>query len=230
MAGNVTLSALRTRIRQRSDQEHTASSFVTDAEINGLINTSYAELYGNLVRSGIQSSETTYSVPVDGSESYALPADFYAMLGVFQVVNGHSIRLRRHDVRHRPNSTDRGDALTYRLSGMTVILNPRPTSGTYEIVYVPIPGTLTADDDELDGVLGWEEYVVLDCAIKILDKEESESRHLRAERERLLARIQDEAAAVEMTETWTVAITRPYTDLEASIDPSSEYTRRGFRG
>lgn len=228
MAGSVTLSTLRTRIKQRSDQEHSGSQFVTDSELNGLINTSYAELYGHLVRSGLHMAESTSSITADGrTTAYALPADFYSVLAVFRVDGGYRYRLPRHDLRHKPSTTDFGDAGSYRVIGTGVEFSPRPRTGTYEVVYVPLPTTLAADGDTVAGVLGWEEYIVVDCAIKVLQKEESDVRVLLGERERLLARIQDEAAAREMTETFAVAITRPD---EVSIDPGSEYSRSGFRG
>jgi hypothetical protein len=229
MAGTVTLSTLRTRIRRRCDQEHTGSTFVSDTELTDMVNVSYAQMYGHLVRSGLHMAESVQSITADSrTTSYDLNADLYAVLGVFLNVNGERTRLTRHDVRVRPSSTSLSQyASTYRVSGADITFNPWPTSGTYEVVYVPLCSTLSADGDTMDGVLGWEEYVVLDCAVKILDKEESDSRPLRAERAEILERLKDEAAAVEMTETWVVATSRADA---GSVDPSSEYHRQGYRG
>jgi len=100
--GVTTLTTIRTAIRQQADM--TASQFVTDAEMNGYINSSYQELYGlvtqkfgndyfsagtpdnwyQFLTDGVSAS---YPIP-DGSASYLLkdgvttaPA-FFKLLGV----------------------------------------------------------------------------------------------------------------------------------------------------
>lgn len=197
----VELSTIRDRIRQRADMEHT--DFVTDAELTQLINTSYNELYGLLVRYSMQRTETTFSITANGSSAYTLPADFYSLIGVFRTDGEVKTRLTRFSERFRPGSTS-GTATTYRLVGMTVVLYPKPASGTYEAIYIPTPGQLSADDDTLDGVLGWEELVVIDCAIRVLQKEEADVSSLKQDKAILLQRIADEYHAVEFTENWTV--------------------------
>lgn len=223
----VTLTELRTRVRQRSDNEHTGSAFVTDTEITQLLNTSYQELYGNLVRSGLHTSETTYSITATGAAAYDLPSDFYALIGVWYVDSGYRRRLGRHSVRHRVGTTQTGVACTYRFKGGDLELAPRPTGGTYELVYIPQPALLSAGSDVVDGVLGWEEYLVVDAAIKVLQKEESDVRVLLGERERLLARIQDEAAAAEQLESWTVDNVR---GSSQDVDGYFNGDRRGYTG
>lgn len=177
--------------------------FVTDAEIDRLINLGYQELYGYLVRQGMHRTESTTTVTADGSSTYALPADFYALLTVHRVEDGVGYMLGRHDHRTRPR-TDLGSvAHTYRIIGARIALNPVPDDASeYEVRYIPIPGTLSADADELDGVLGWEEYVVLYVAAKLLQKEGSfnAAEALRNNMRELLERIKDEAQAAEMTE------------------------------
>lgn len=222
----VSLSTLRTRIKQRTDNEHTGSEFVTDEELTGLINASYADLYGELVVSGLHTAESVYTITATGATSYALPADFYSLLGVFRSENGRKFRLGRHSVRHRVGTAATGNGSSYRVVGSTVELSPTPSSGTYEVLYIPQPAQLAAADDTLDGMLGWEEYVVVDVAIKVLDKGEDDSQHLRMERERILSRIQQQAAAVEATESWTVENVR----AGGFGDPDRADGYRGYRG
>ncbi len=228
MAGAIALSAIRTRIRQRTDNEHTGSSFVTDSELTGLVNVSYSELYGELVRAGLHMSESVQTVTATGASTYALNSDLFAVIGVFRVDGTHRSRLVRHSVRHRPDTSVKGPASSYRVIGTTVTFHPLPVSGTYEVVYVPVPGTLSADADTVEGILGWEEYLVLDVSIKVLDKEETDARHLRAERERLLARIRDEAALEEMSEGSYIDNVR---SRNSGTDDEAEYNAyRGVRG
>lgn len=177
--------------------------FVTNAEANRLINLGYKELYGHLIRHGMHRAESTTTITADGSASYALPATFYALLSVHRVQDGVGYPLRRHDARTRPR-TEPGaaDASTYRVIGTTIVFDPLPATGTYEARYVPVPGTLSLDADTMDGVLGWEEYVVLFVASKLLQKEGSHqaAAALQSDMRELMVRIQDEAQAAEMSE------------------------------
>lgn len=190
---------MRDRVRQRSGNEHT-QDFITDTELNALINLKYKELYGKLTSWGIHKSETTYTIATDGSANYALPADLWAVLVVFRADSGAYARLDRHDVRFKPSTANQGPAATYRVVGSAIEFSPVPSSGDYLLVYVPVPGDLELDSDTLDGVLGWEEYVVVACTISLLEKEQLDTTDHRRDLLALEARIIDEAKAAEMTE------------------------------
>ncbi len=171
-----TLSQLRTRIRQRSDNEYADGEFVTDAEILGLINVSHKHLFGMLVESGLHTvEETVYDVSPDGSLTYALPDDCFAVSGVFRAESGYYIPLSRHDQRTFPRDATEIIAWSYRTHGAlesaVIELNPRASTGTYKIRYVGVPDDLSDDADSIEGVIGWEEWIVLDVAGKILMKE-----------------------------------------------------------
>lgn len=220
-----TLAQLRTRVRQRSDNEFSGSNFITDDEITQLLNTSYQELYGLLERSGLHLAEELLTITADGSASYDLPADYYATLAVFRVDGNYRTYLPRHSLRVRPSTAITGAASSYRVVGSTLVFLPTPTDGTYEVIYIPVPGELSADEDTVDGVLGWEEYLVIDCAIKILEKEESDVTALRQDRERIQQRIIDEATAQEMSESWTVNNVR-----YSLVRDEGDFDRAGYRG
>lgn len=59
----------------------------------------------------------------------------------------------------------------------------------YRVWYYPNPKVLTADTDTIDGRSGWEEWVVVDAAMKLLAKEESDTSQLEREAQRVWARI-----------------------------------------
>jgi hypothetical protein len=222
----VRLDTLRTRIRQRTDNEN--SSFVSDSELNQLINTEYKELYGQLVRYSLQRSETLEVVTADGSSDYALPLDFYSLIAVFRVDSTTRIQLPRHSERFRPG-TVLGMAQSYRLIGGAIEFYPTPTTGNYELLYIPVPAELSLDEDTLDGVLGWEEMVVLAVSIKVLDKEEANADHLRRDKAEIMRRIQDEAAAVEFTENWVVQDVRRSRSRYADLLEGTYTDRTGIR-
>lgn len=207
-----------------------AQRFVTDAEVDALINTKYKRLYGLLVRHGMHVAEATSTIEADGSENYSLPSDLFAVLTVWRDDGGRWVRLTRHGNRVRPNSLLVGPALTYRVVGTVIEFLPTPETGDYEVKYVPVPGTLSADDDELDGVLGWEEYVVIAVAIDLKQKEDVNANALKADLVRIEREIADESQAAEMVEGQVVADVRYGRDNLTGGLPG-DYTRgMGYRG
>jgi hypothetical protein len=74
-----------------------------------------------------------------------------------------------------------------------VMILPKPRSGDeYIHTYLVAPADLSSDSDTIDGVSGWEEFIVLDSAIKCLVKEEStaQAQALMGERNRVVERIE----------------------------------------
>lgn len=199
-----TLLDVRTRVRQRSGHEH-SQEFVTDTELNQLINLKYKELYGLLTRSGLVRAETAFDIAANGNETYALPADFWAVLAVFRDDGvGSRTYLTRHDHRHRSSTTESGPASTYRVRGFSVEFDTRPSDGDYTVIYIPVPGTLTADTDTMDDVLGWDEYVVVAVSLAVAIKDKVDTADLRIDLAELKERIVDEAKAAELSENPTV--------------------------
>lgn len=199
-----TLLEVRTRVRQRSGHEH-SQEFVTDAELNQLINLKYKELYGLLSRLGLARNETAFAIAANGSETYALPDDFWALLAVFRDDGlGARTYLTRHDHRYRSSTENSGPASTYRVRGYTIEFNTRPSDGDYTLVYIPVPATLAADTDELDDVLGWDEYIVVAVSLAVAIKDKVDTTDLRVDLAELKERIIDEAKAVELSENPTV--------------------------
>lgn len=188
-----------------------ADRFVTTPETDILINTAYKELYGALTRYGMQRTESEFVITATGATSYTLPDDFWALLSVHRLDDsGTYFELGRHDQHQRPSTSFNADALTYRLVGVEMELNPTPLTGTYSARYIPVTGVLSDPSDNLDGVLGWEEYVVLWVAVKLLQKEGShdQAAPLKQDMQMLMQRIQDEAQAAEMANGNVVANTR----------------------
>jgi hypothetical protein len=208
----ITVSELITRIRQRTDNEHTDGDFVTDAELIGLIRVSYQYLYGCLVRYGIHQTEKVRQILASGALDYPLPDDHLSMLAVFRLDADERTPLSRHDHTVRPSTTSVSPSCgadTYRLMNERIQFNPIPASGTYEVLYVPRAKALNDTDldattDTIDGVNGWEEFIVVDVSIKVLQKEKMETGDLKEERAQLLANIKDEAASRDLTESWKV--------------------------
>lgn len=226
-----TLEEMRNASLQLANREVAAGvqdedKFVTNAEVDRWVNMAIRELVSLLTRHGLHWTETTYELDAatDLTEDKAyLPADLWSVITVHGVNDDNSgWRLGRHDSRFRPDDIF-ADASTYRvykiptadatagvtLGSKTIIeFFPVPTSGIYEIRYVPVPPTLTDDDDEFDGVMGWEEYIHAWVARRILIKEGSSVVDVDRTLMDMRMRVQDEAQAEELVEGLSVANVR----------------------
>ncbi len=204
MAKSVALSTMIQQAREASDM--VGSAFVSDAEITALLNTYIAELYDLLVSAygpAFYASSYTFST-VAGQREYTLPvspdtgADFYQLLGVDIDLGGgdvlSAVPFSFHD-RNRYEGAAcyaPGEPIYYRLHGSKIWLIPVP-SGVYSatVHYVPAAPTLSSGGTtSFDGINGWERLPVVNTAIAMLQKEESDPSILLAERQSLLSRIQ----------------------------------------
>lgn len=182
-----TLSDLRTRVRQRADMVD--SDFVTDAELTTYIQQSYRRLYNLIITTF---SDWYVDDPVEftiasGSNTYTLPATFYKLIAVDFKLNGEWVEVRRYTMTERNRRTN-GAWRIFHPTNMYRLMNGKlrfiPTDnaqGTYRYWAVSKPNIPTADSDTIEGENGWDEFVVLDAAIKCLNKEESDTTILQLE-------------------------------------------------
>jgi hypothetical protein len=200
-----TLLQLRTQVRQVANME--TSQFITDSELTSYVNLSAFELYDLLVTHYGDDFYVAdpYTFTTDGTNDHvALPADFYKLLGVDISLGGNQWdNVPKFSVAGRNKySNPTGGILygyrnniRYRLSGSKLWLTPLPKAGQQlRIFYIPRWTPLSADGDTFDGISGWEEYVIIDSAIKCLQKEESDVSALMAQKQGLIMRIEAAAA------------------------------------
>ncbi len=193
MAKTFTLAEIRTRVRETSDMEgmDTTTGHIDDTELDGYINQSFSKLYDILVQKGIYQYETTNDFTGTGVATYSLPADFYAPGSVFYVDSERLNPIKEIQLSeiHLYKTTAVNRSSAYRVHGSVIEFYPPPSGGTYRMYYAPAYTTLSADGDTVDGVNGWEEFIVLDSAVKCLMKENSPSDDLLRERQMLLDRV-----------------------------------------
>jgi hypothetical protein len=201
-----TLSQLRTAAQQRCDRVN--STFVTSSEWASYINSSALQLYSIIVEKfgDDYSSAPPLRWTTDGvTERYQLPPDFFKLLGVDLLVtpNQPSYRLtvypfnrgqrNKYSPWNVPIAYGMLSNLHYRLDGKYLWFTPFPASGQQvQIEYVPVFTQLVNDTDVLNtGVLaGFDEYVVLDAAIKAMVKEESDASALMAQKGEVVQQIE----------------------------------------
>lgn len=210
----ITLSELRTQTRNRADMSQ--SEFVTDSELNFYINQSIRELHDILTdayQSDYYMSTNTFNT-VSGTDSYALPSDFYELRGVDVKLNSNEwYTLKKFNFNERVRYKQSGSwnysnapYLRYRLNGNNIMFNPTPDSSnqTIRIWYTPVATELVNDGDSFADFNGFSEYVIVDAAIKCLQKEESDVSVLMAQKGALLDRIRNKAQQRDANESDSV--------------------------
>lgn len=223
---NTTLLKLRTQARQRADKVN--SGFVLDAELNQYVNNSIAELYDLLVAAyGNDYYLKTYTFSTDGIASdYNLPTDFYKMEGLDLYVNSSSfITLKpfQFNERARLQNGNNWAAITqaqgprYHLKANVISFMPLPSVNNLTMYYVPVCAELVGDSDTFDGINGWEEYVIIDAAIKMLQKEESDVSILMGQKQMLTKRIEAMAENRDIGHSFKVS------DVQNNFDSMERY-------
>lgn len=198
----ITLAELRTQSRQRADMEH--SKFVKDSELNSYLNNSIAELHDLLSEAyGAEYFvKSSADIPiVNGTDAYTLPSDFYELKGVDIKLAQDWITVDMFNFNERNRFAEFGAwtgagsvNVRYRLIGDTIMLTPSPDqNATMRIWYVPLATRLASDTDTLNDYNAYSEYVIVDAAIKMMQKEESDVSILAAQKQGLVDRIRGKA-------------------------------------
>lgn len=183
----VLVSDLITGVRQRADMENT--NFVTDAEVIKFLDQGYRKFY-NLVTTEYENyyvSETNITL-VASQEDYDLPSDFYKLLGFDLVTGDKRFTMFPWTLNERNRLINGwiGRPVRYILKGGKVKFTPTPTApGTVVCYYVPSPTALTTSSQSVEVFNGYDEFIMLDAAIKCLQKEESDTAVLERERDRM---------------------------------------------
>lgn len=182
---------MKDRAKSRADM--IGSSFVSDAEWTAFVNASAFELWDILSQKFGENwsfQRTTLQTTI-GNEAIQLPAAVYRMLSVQRLDAGKWLPLDRISFSGvTEEEQDTGKPCKYMLAGNTVTLAPIPDSAyTIRLTFIPEMTSLSADSDVMPSFAGWEEYVVVDAAIKALSKEESDVAALMAEKAALVQRI-----------------------------------------
>lgn len=187
----VTLAELKKRVREHADMVD--SDFVSDesgdSELTRFIQQSYRKLYNKVVETFSDwYAEDPLEFTISSGNSYTLPDNFYKLSGVdFKVNNGKWVALQPFNFARR-NMERTGlrwsPRIRYRLRGRKLLFIPTDDcEGDYRVWFIAKPTIPVDDTDEIEGENGWDEYVVLDAAIKCLLKEESDARGLMALRD-----------------------------------------------
>jgi hypothetical protein len=181
--------------------------FVTDEELTTYINNSLAELDDLLTTEyeDYRLSSFQAVLPSSGiSNVIAIPSTMNKLRGVDYLVQngGQPITLYPFQFTQRNNNNNTlvnlfspigKQRLTYRLADQGIIIEPiNQASGTFTVYYTPKFSPLVLTTDILPIQMdtnAWVEYTVVDCCIKILNKQNLDPSGFMAEKQALRARI-----------------------------------------
>lgn len=227
MARTVTLSDMRSRVRQRADMVN--STFVSDSEINQFINDAIAELYDLLMQKfgddyfTVAAPETSF---VTDQLDYDLPDDFLKEVGVDVKIDSQNwvtLKPFMFAERNRFNTLLSRGALGYqttyyKLVGNNLRFTQIPGNNTsFRLWYIPYQPVLVNDSDTFDGFNGWEKYPEIVAAITCLNKEESDTVALERELARIVKRVEDAAQNRQAGMGYRVTDTRDITNDQAGV-------------
>lgn len=149
-----------------------------------------------------------------GTTMYDLPARFMRIRGLdvalgngrYREILPFALQERNLQARGRPryrvigNGVDGEDCQLW--------IEPDPGTATYRLLYVEAPPPLVADDDEFDGIIGFEEYPILWAAIQMRIKAQEDSSREEARLKEIEAEIIDEAARRDVSGNVKIARVR----------------------
>lgn len=196
------LSDLIAQVRMRGNMEN--NFFVTDSELTGYINNSLAELDDILVTEYEDYRLNNFQavIPNDGySNSISIPSDMNKLRGVdIMYDRWTSLFSFQFTERNRYNggiaaaiSPYGRNRLSYRLADQGIMIMPQQQAyGKFQVWYTPKFNPLLQLTDILPiqmDTQAWVEYAVVDCCIKIFNKQNLDPSGFMAEKAALKQRI-----------------------------------------
>ncbi len=181
------LSYWAARCRKLADIEN--DLHIADAELIESLDEVYGDLHAIVADGAGAYWQRTESITADGSESYDEPEDHLSTICVEYVDNaGRRTPLKQllAQERHLYGGLT-GEAEAYALVDDLIYLYPTPSSGTYEMLYIPQAPDLTelAEDDLVDVVnIYGAHFLVYGTAALCLSKSESDERSMLARQAR----------------------------------------------
>lgn len=236
-SGEMCLAEIRTRSQQRCDRlgsnfvtlpEWNSNINQSLFELYDLLTTVYEDYYSAPAAIfTCNGSDFLYTLP-NGAQTFTsltgstfVAAPFYKLLGVdlginttqngWANVNKFNFIDRNKFIYPNSNSTLYGVFnMQYRLLGSQIEFIPIPSSGQQiRLWYIPRMVQLLLDNDlTTQGISGWLEYVIVDCAIKALQKEEADVSVLMAQKMALKERIEGSSVNRDVGQPDTISDVR----------------------
>lgn len=191
-------------------------TFVSDDEITHMLNDSIADIYAQMINidEGQLFATVSPTLVQIGNNAYQLPADFHRLVDVNVYTGSRWVPAFRADPQDYMQLFTRqydGDfAVEYYLhlnadqGRYELFLFPEKDVNNIGVRYLKPPPVLSVGTDELKWPSNWHQAPVVDTAIKMLVKEESDPSGLIIERDRTLARVLKDIRSQAVAEVMTI--------------------------
>lgn len=191
----VAVSVLIEDAKQRCDQVN--RNFITPATWLKWASSAYKELYDLLLSAyGEDYYMTSTTLTVTSGNSVSLPATFYKLRGL-EDSSGCPLRpynFNERNSQRRSITRFNGSRVRYRIQGNSIYFTPNDQAvGSYTLWYVPLAVAFTTTSDTVDGINGWEDFIVHDMCINAAIKEETDPTPFQMKKAEIKERIQDMA-------------------------------------
>lgn len=194
MARNVTVQQIVDQVQLLcQDPGH---ALATETQYVGFISDEYTRLYAAYVEAEPDRYRTEATIAgITSTSAYALPADWYATIGVDYVSGSVRKQLRRlMEVDRNKYYLSGGDPDAYRVISTNVVLYPTPITGqSFTHIYLPTAPVLSSVSTSIDCRLGHERYLQFCVARILLNSENSYDGRWDEEIARTLAELKREA-------------------------------------
>lgn len=198
MADTATASVLMTDVRRLTDTDNDAH--ITDAYLLTLIDRSYNKLYRLMAtqyESFFDTEDTSKSLIV-GQRDYALASDLLHLKGVDIVIGGERTPMRTYSFGERNERSNdprvyrvgydrQRTQYRYRTQANNLRIDPLPDS-TEQLVmtYVPRPARITSSGQTFDVFAGFDDFIIYDAAMFVLQRQERDANAVMAARQEAL--------------------------------------------
>lgn len=210
MAYTRTLAQLRNDIRELTDTKEASgiytSSWLTDSALNSFINQALGDVCSLMTQTGLSHRETEQSITASGTVTrYSLADDFYAPLFADCETSTDKwteiTQIHLHE-RNRYQYQSGTYPAAFRIVNRThVDFLPAPAAGvSIRLFYVPAPPVLEDDSDSFDFGQVFDELVLVEAAIKVLQKAEDSTTALERRKAELMERIEKDVDQLSMTQ------------------------------
>jgi hypothetical protein len=168
-----------TIIRRLTEQDN--SQFISDTELICYIDQGYTDMYNLMVEADQDYAlEFANFTTVAGTNIYQLPANFYKFRGLDVASTGLSSTPFAWEERQKYANmsyvaTVADHNLHHCLLGNTIMLLPDPGSQALTLWYTPAPARISSSSQLIDGIAGFEYYIVYSAAVNITMKAEQDA-------------------------------------------------------
>lgn len=257
LSGQMTLGQIRVMAQQKADRVNSLfvtvpewNQYISQSyyELYDLLITVYEDyfVYSPIMFATTGAVNALYALPtglntfLDSSGATITPPPFYKLRGVdlglatstnaWVTIKNFEFTSRNRYLFPQLTSTYLGVFnLRYKLLGSNIMFIPSPSAGQYvRLWYIPRVTQLLKDTDILDSISGWGEYVIVDAAIKALQKEESDISVLAAEKMMLKQRIEESAVNRDAGLPEKISDVRTNTELWGGYGGSGDGPYGGF--